>query len=518
MGKIDYKFLNLTFISSEEEIKRQITNTAIFFFLEEKFNEVVELSELLESTQYGYNTSALSSGENKFLRISDIKDGKVNWDTVPFCDCTDEKSYLLYQKDILVARTGGTTGKSFLINNPPVKSVFAGYLIRLRANKKLLPEFLNLFLNSYAYWSQISEMKSGSAQPNVNAEKLKQLLIPYCSVDLQKEILSLLNDFKTEKKIWKGLLQTILDVQKKFKKNNEVIELLTTQKTLITHLRQSILQEAVQGKLVKQNKNDEPASELLKRIKAEKEKLIKQGKLKKEKPLPPISQNDIPYLLPEGWVWCRLGEIVLKMEYGTSEKSSVNNDVPVLGMGNIQEGKLVLDKLKYVSKSIKDLPKLYLKKHDLIFNRTNSFELVGKSAIYVEEDNEFTLASYLIRVAFPLSNVSAEYVVNYINSAICRRTQIEPQITQQTGQANFSGGKLKEILFPLPPLPEQKYIVEKINQLMQHCDELEQQVHQSITYAQQLMQAVLGEVFEKKEKKHEAQSEELRMVAESEIT
>src|SRR5205814_84561 len=85
---------------------------------------------------------------------------------------------------------------------------------------------------------------------------------------------------------------------------------LTTQQTLITQLRQSILQEAVQGKLIKQNKNDEPASELLKRIKAEKEKLIKQGKLKKEKPLPPITENEIPYQLPEGWVWCRLGETI----------------------------------------------------------------------------------------------------------------------------------------------------------------------------------------------------------------
>jgi type I restriction enzyme S subunit len=284
--------------------------------------------------------------------------------------------------------------------------------------------------------------------------------------------------------------------------SSKLFEELTSQQTLITQLRQSILLEAVQGKLVKQNKKDEPASELLKRIKAEKEKIIKQGKLKLEKPLPPIAEIEIPYKLPEGWIWCRLGDIVSKMEYGTSEKSSVNNDVPVLGMGNIQEGKLVFDKLKYVSKKIKDLPKLYLKKHDLIFNRTNSFELVGKSAIYLEKDNEFTLASYLIRVAFSLSNVSVEYVVNYINSPICRRTQIEPQITQQTGQANFSGGKLKEILFPLPPLPEQKRIVEKVNQLMQHCNELEQQSQQSKTHAQQLMQAVLRDVFEgKKEQK-----------------
>ena len=113
MGKIDYRYLNLSFISGKEEIQKQIINTAIFSFLERVFDNVLELNQLLESTQYGYNAPALDSGQNKFLRISDIKEGKVNWETVPFCDCSDEKSYWLHPNDLLVARTGGTTGKEF---------------------------------------------------------------------------------------------------------------------------------------------------------------------------------------------------------------------------------------------------------------------------------------------------------------------------------------------------------------------------------------------------------------------
>src|SRR5207253_2944822 len=137
-----------------------------------------------------------------------------------------------------------------------------------------------------------------------------------------------------------------------------------------------------------------------------------------------ITEDEIPFELPEGWAWCRLGELAISVDYGTSEKATITGDVPILRMGNVQEGRVVLTNLKYVSRTIKDLPRLFLKSRDIIFNRTNSYELVGKCGIFECEDGEYTLASYLIRVSIPLKFISVDYVNYYINSNICRITQI----------------------------------------------------------------------------------------------
>lgn len=281
----------------------------------------------------------------------------------------------------------------------------------------------------------------------------------------------------------------------------ELQSLAQSNESLVTTLRQAILTEAVQGKLTaqwrKENPNQEPASELLKRIAAEKAWLIKEKKISKEKPLPPIKAEEVPYEVPEGWVWCRLGEVIRFMAYGTSQKTDDNsNNVPVLRMGNITtNGNLIYSNLKYINPDHKDLPKLYLEDGDIVFNRTNSFELVGKSGVFNQGGNQYTLASYLIKVTLFTKYVDSHYVNNYIISPICRQTQIEPNITAQTNQANFSGSKLKEVLFPICPLLEQRAIVQKINTLMAYCNELEQQVQQSKADLDLLMQAVLGEVF-----------------------
>jgi len=127
MSKLNFEYVPLTFISDKEEIKKQIRNTLILIHLFEKYNSPARLEKLIEGTQYGYNASALQSGKNKFLRISDIHESKVDWKTVPYCNCEDETTYLLKKDDILIARTGGTTGKSFKIDNPPKNSIYAGY-------------------------------------------------------------------------------------------------------------------------------------------------------------------------------------------------------------------------------------------------------------------------------------------------------------------------------------------------------------------------------------------------------
>lgn len=267
------------------------------------------------------------------------------------------------------------------------------------------------------------------------------------------------------------------------------------QKVSIQNLHQCLLMEAVQGKLVPQDHNDEPARVMLEKIKTKKEQLVKDKTIKMEKPLPEITEAEIPYVLPIGWEWVRLGELCKVIDYGTSTKASVENvGIPVLRMNNIVKGDIDFTNLKYVKKDIDDLPKLFLEDEDLIFNRTNSYELVGKTGLFTEQKERYTFASYLIRLTLIICD--PVYINYYMNSIVYRKTQIEPRITQQNGQANFNGTKLKETLVPIPPINEQKNIVNKIDYLITLCNRLEKTVEQSKQKSDMLMQAVLQEAFQ----------------------
>ncbi len=237
----------------------------------------------------------------------------------------------------------------------------------------------------------------------------------------------------------------------------------------------------------------EPASVLLDKIQIEKERLIKANKIKKTKPLPLIEADEVPFTIPDGWDWFRIGEIAKSVEYGTSQKASTENKgIPILRMNNIQNGKVCFENLKYVSESIKDLPRLYLKNNDILFNRTNSYELVGKAGIFKGANDAYTLASYLIRISLFTSAIDPDFFNISLNSGYFRETQIEPEITQQCGQANFNGTKLKNAFIPTPPYKEQKRIVVKVEQLMTLCDELETKLTQSQNDCDELLSAIVN--------------------------
>jgi len=137
------------------------------------------IEELCEKPQYGYTESAthLPVGP-KFLRITDIQDGKVDWSKVPYCKCDDVEKYRLKSGDIVFARTGATTGKSFLIVDPPL-AIFASYLIRLRVGPSILPEYLYYYFQSPAYWGDVSMGIEDGNRPTMNGSKLSKLQVLY---------------------------------------------------------------------------------------------------------------------------------------------------------------------------------------------------------------------------------------------------------------------------------------------------------------------------------------------------
>lgn len=231
--------------------------------------EWVRWATLSESIQYGYNAPAQENGRIKMVRISDIQDNSVLWKTVPYCDIRESEidAYLLKPNDILFARTGGTVGKSYLVQEVPEEAIYAGYLIRTRYSNQLCPQYLKYFMESELYWSQLREGTIATAQPNCNGKTLGNMLVP---------IPPLLEQFRIVKKLNKIML-CVNEYSIAYSKAKQLNDNFPEQ------LKKSILQEAIQGKLVPQNPADEPASVLLEHICAEKQKLIAEGKLKKDK-------------------------------------------------------------------------------------------------------------------------------------------------------------------------------------------------------------------------------------------
>ena len=232
-------------------------------------------------------------------------------------------------------------------------------------------------------------------------------------------------------------------------------------------MQKSILQLAIQGKLVEQRPEEGTGEELFQQIQAEKQALIKAGKIKKEKPMDEIKEVEMPFDIPETWKWTSVGSVCVNIQYGSSQKASVTGKVPVLRMGNIQNGRLVWDKLVYTSDD-EEISKYPLQYNDLLFNRTNSKELVGKTAIYKGEFPAI-YAGYLVRVT-PLL-ICSDYL-NYVMRSQFYWSYCQTVRSDAIGQSNINAEKLKRFVFPLPPLAEQKRIVAKLEEILPLCDRL----------------------------------------------
>ena len=219
------------------------------------------------SIQYGYNAPALERGDIKMVRISDIHDNVVQWENVPFCniEAYDIDTYLLKENDILFARTGGTVGKSFLVQSVPEPAIYAGYLIRTRYSKELCPQYLKSFMESRLYWEQLKSGTIATAQPNCNGKTLGKMLLPIPPKAEQSRLVQKLANFTP-------IFQRYAKAQQDLDNLNKSID---------DKLKKSILQEAIQGRLVPQITEEGTAQELLEQIKQEKLHLLKEGKLKK---------------------------------------------------------------------------------------------------------------------------------------------------------------------------------------------------------------------------------------------
>jgi type I restriction enzyme S subunit len=259
---------------------------------------------------------------------------------------------------------------------------------------------------------------------------------------------------------------------------------------LLKKLRQQILQDAIHGRLVSQEPNDEPSSKLLERIKTEKEKLVSDSKIKKEKPLPEIRLAEISFRVPDNWVWCRLGEICV-VEMGQSPDGETYNEngmgFPLINGPVEFGGKNPFDKT--VKTKYTTSPTKLCKEGDLLICVRGS--TTGRT-------NLAAFDACIGRGVAAIRPISYEKYVHYF--IVYQRHDIF-NLGRGSTFPNISQENLTQMVLPLPPLSEQHRIVYKIDQLLRLCDELEQSIHQNQKYTQELLQVALKEALEPKEDK-----------------
>jgi type I restriction enzyme S subunit len=327
----------------------------------------------------------------------------------------------------------------------------------------------------------------GTGQPNVNSVALRSLIFPLPSYAEQHRIVVKVDQLmklcdeleaRQQKKKQKlvnlnnAALDRLLTAREQDDFTNawnllrDNFDFLYTAPETIGKLRQAILQLAVQGKLVPQDPNDEPASVLLANIKAEKERLIKEKKIRKTDTLPSVNPAEAPYELPKGWEWVRLGEII-KISSGdglTSENMDSNGQIPVYG-GNGIAG--------YHSKFNVDKPTI----------------VIGRVGYYCGSVHMTEEKTWITDNAF-ITSFSEENIFSYFMFWLLKGTNLKER-ENATAQPVISGKKVSPIVVGLPPLTEQHRIVAKVDQLMKLCDELEAKLIKSQTKSEKLVEAAV---------------------------
>ncbi len=303
-----------------------------------------------------------------------------------------------------------------------------------------------------------------------------------------------------------------LKIIEDFKKNKDVdlllSEGLTHQLDLVKQLRQAFLREAMQGKLTSkwrdENPDVEPASELLKKIKAEKENLVKEGKLKKQKPLPPIKEDEIPFEIPESWEWCKVDALVSDINkdirtgpFGTALNKSEHKaeGVPVWGIESISKnGQFTFRNKIFVTneKAIK-LKSFEVYGGDLIISRTGT---IGELCMLPYTTRKGLLSTNLMKISFDKRMMLPELFCHIIKGTSYIEDMLRDFCSGST-RLFLTQKILKRLVFPLPPLSEQQQIVRKLGELVQYCDKLEESIKTSQQQNEMLLQQVLREALEK---------------------
>jgi type I restriction enzyme S subunit len=455
------------------------------------------LIDISNQVHYGMTASAIKTYERvRLLRITDIQNNQVNWNTVPSCNykAKDLTTYSLNENDILIARTGGTIGKSYRVANISVTSLFASYLIRVVPNSLIDSEYLKLFLECPYYWNQITSASSGTGQPNVSGTKLKALEVPLPPLPEQKVIVATVNrllaevdELEQQTTRFQALRQDYVTASLRALTGEDSggawaelrphFQSFFNQENGVKKLRAAILELAVQGKLTARwrakNPDVESAGVLLERIGVEKARLVREKVIRKQKEQPII--DPAPYHIPKKWAWTRMQSITTLVTDGTHHTPTyIDEGVPFLSVKNLSRGKLEFTNTRFISQDEHEklIRRCNPEKGDVLLTKVGTTGI----AVTVDTDKAFSIFVSVALLKLVQNTVRPSFLELLINSPFVKYQSSEG--TQGVGNKNLVLRTIKSFILPLPPLPEQRAIVKIVDELMALCDRLAEKIEQ----------------------------------------
>lgn len=430
---------------SEDEIPFDIPETW-------KWVKLIDLVSILGDGIHG--TPKYSAyGDYYFINGNNLNDGKIELkDTTKRVDKQEwEKHKKNLDLHTILISINGTIGNIAFYNNEKIMlGKSACYFNVVLAELK---NYLFLLLKSDYFLKYALHSATGTTIKNVSLKAMSNFIIPLPPLAEQKRIV--------EK------IEELLPLVDRYEKAWTRLEELN--KKFPLDMQKAILQEAIQGKLVEQRKEEGTGEELYKEIQEEKKKLIEEGKLKKQKALPEITKDEIPFDIPETWKWVRLGELLYKLTDGTHSTPKYTSDgIPFISVKDLSSGYLNFDSCKYIAEE----------EHKILFSRCNPevgdilLTKVGTTGIpvIVDTEKEFSLFVSVALLKFNQMKLSNNFLKYLVNSPL---VQIQAkENTRGVGNKNWVMKDIANTIIPLPPLGEQKRIVEKIEQLLSLCEKL----------------------------------------------
>ena len=352
----------------------------------------------------------------------------------------------------LILSNIGSIGKCFIVPKLNIPMTLAPNAVMIRLVFEGLRNYLYFFILSHQGLLELMEITSGTAMKKFNKTDLKKILVPIPPLNEQKRIVAKIEELLPLVDRYEQAWTKLEDFNRRFPED----------------MKKSILQQAIQGKLVEQRPEEGTAQELYAQIQAEKRRLIKEGKIKKEKPLPEIAEEEKPFEIPEGWMWVRLGEICKSISDGDHQPPpQVPEGVPFLVISNVSASRIDFSSTRYV-------PQDYFnalsndrtaQKGDILFTVTGSYGI----PIKVESDEKFCFQRHIALLKLMLD---WDYIF-YILKSPTIKSQCDAVATG-TAQKTVGLKALRNLLIPLPPPAEQKRIVERLEELLAMCERLKQ--------------------------------------------
>jgi len=477
-----------------------------------------ELPAGWEFTRVGSIINRISNGfsgvQNKegngfpLTRIESISESVINMGRVGYSPSIPHDKlnyYRLNQGDILLSHINSDlhVGKTAIFHGN--HELYHGVnLLLIRTSCLVSYDHIDLVFNQLrlsGYFLSVAQHAIG--QSSINQSIVQSVLIPLPPLDEQhrivakvKELMALCDQLEQQSEaqlaahqmLVETLLATLTD-------SADADELAQNWARLSTHF-DTLFTTAVMGKLVPQDPSDEPASALLERIAAKKAQLVKEKKIKKEKPLPAISEDEKPFELPKGWEWCRLGALMPQFQNGASSRGDSGGiPITVLRLADIKDWKMSLADTRELSIDSKSIDKYLLEKGDTLIIRVNgSSDIVGRF-IGCDENYDAIYCDHFIRMRFLVEVFNTRYL-SLLGSSNIVRSKIADLFISTAGQKTVNQGHISSIVLPLPSITEQNRIVAKVDELRTLCDQLKSRLQTSqqtqLALAESLVEGALA--------------------------